>query len=399
MLHSARPHDRWARWTLVAQPGISVQRDNLPSLPNEIGGGWIGILSYELGHQLEPAAGPAHPSTWPALEFIRIDHGFLHDAQTGSWSVIGKPSRSLRDHLARPADRREFELEPLKAAIPADHCLDAVARTIEYIRAGDIFQANITQPLEGAMHGCPRALAACAFQHAQPWYGAYLELDDHRIVLSLSPELFLHHDASTRRLTTRPIKGTRPATIPSAELERSAKDRAELTMIVDLMRNDLGRVCEIGTVRVDDPRTIETHPTVHHGVATVSGMVQHGAAFNDVIRATFPAGSVTGAPKIRAMQIIRKLESSARGPYCGSIGWIGDDGGFTFNVAIRTLVLTRAGSDSWQVRYGVGGGIVADSDPARELEECHAKAAVLRQLTTQVQSREAQARPLSRHAF
>jgi para-aminobenzoate synthetase component 1 len=153
------------------------------------------------------------------------------------------------------------------------------------------------------------------------------------------------------------------------ELLESAKDQAELNMIIDLERNDLGRVCEIGSVRVTQPRTIEAHPTVYHGVATVEGRLRPDVDLLDLLRATFPGGSITGAPKIRAMEIIEELEPTRRGPYCGAIGYLSADGHIEFNIAIRTMIM-KAG----RVHVPVGGGIVADSDPADEYEETLVKA-------------------------
>jgi anthranilate/para-aminobenzoate synthase component I len=154
-----------------------------------------------------------------------------------------------------------------------------------------------------------------------------------------------------------------------AELLRSAKDQAELNMIIDLERNDLGRVCEIGSVKVTQPRTIEAHPTVYHGVATVEGRLRPDVGFLDLLRAAFPGGSITGAPKIRAMEIIEELEPTRRGPYCGAIGYLSADGHVEFNVAIRTMILKDG-----LVHVPVGGGIVADSEPADEYEETLVKA-------------------------
>ena len=153
------------------------------------------------------------------------------------------------------------------------------------------------------------------------------------------------------------------------ELRDSKKDQAELNMIVDLERNDLGRICQIGSVRVTNPRQIESHPTVYHGVATIEGTLRDDVNFVDLLRATFPGGSITGAPKIRAMQIIEELEPTRRGPYCGAIGFVGNDGHIEFNIAIRTMIATAG-----QVHIPVGAGIVADSQPAAEYEETLVKA-------------------------
>jgi anthranilate/para-aminobenzoate synthase component I len=198
-----------------------------------------------------------------------------------------------------------------------------------------------------------------------------LDYGDHPLI-SNSPELFLKVDAN-RKVTTRPIKGTRPRREGmEKELLDSIKDQAELNMIVDLERNDLGRVCEIGSVKVTNPREIETHPTVYHGVATIEGQLRNDVGLVELLRATFPGGSVTGAPKIRAMEIIEELEPVRRGPYCGAIGYISADGQMQFNIAIRTIVVTGA-----KAYVSVGGGIIADSNPKDEYEETLVKARAL----------------------
>jgi para-aminobenzoate synthetase component I len=206
--------------------------------------------------------------------------------------------------------------------------------------------------------------------------GAYYASDDYALVCN-SPELFLRvtpdRQTGGRQVVTRPIKGTRrrgPGM--GAELRDSRKDQAELNMIVDLERNDLGRVCEIGSVKVTEPRTIEEHPTVYHGAATIEGTLRSDVGLVDLLRATFPGGSITGAPKIRAMQIIDELEPARRGPYCGAIGYLSCDGHMQFNIAIRTMIIKGG-----QIHIPVGGGIVADSDPPAEYEETLVKAAAL----------------------
>ena len=248
----------------------------------------------------------------------------------------------------------------------------AVARAIEYIAAGDIFQVNLSQRFHVRTTLEPEAIYARA-QHRYPaWFGALLQYEDFSIVCN-SPELFLRtwQDESGRwRIVTRPIKGTRPRQSGmDRELLQSVKDQAELNMIVDLERNDLGRICQIGSVRVTEPRTIETHPTVYHGAATVEGMLRSGTGLVDVLAATFPGGSITGAPKIRAMQIIDELEPIRRGPYCGAIGLLDADGSIMLNMAIRIMIIR--GRDVW---IPVGGGIVADSTPEGEYDETLVKA-------------------------
>jgi anthranilate/para-aminobenzoate synthase component I len=278
----------------------------------------------------------------------------------------------LPHHLRRrdPAGRGEGEL---RSTFTRGRYLEAVARAIEYVAAGDVFQVNLSQRFSVPLGEHPAAVYARLRRQSPARYGACLAYDDFAI-LSNSPELFLRVDppdaTGKRRVVTRPIKGTRPRGEGMAQaLLASAKDQAELNMIVDLERNDLGRVCEVGSVRVTEPRSIEAHPTVYHGVATVEGVLRDDVTFVDLLRATFPGGSVTGAPKIRAMEVIEELEPVRRGPYCGAIGYLAGDGSVEFNVAIRTMVIKDG-----LAHVAVGGGIVADSEPAAEYEETLVKA-------------------------
>jgi anthranilate/para-aminobenzoate synthase component I len=278
----------------------------------------------------------------------------------------------LLDRL--PAADGRFDATGLRSSFTREQHEAAVARVIDYIAAGDIFQANLTQRFTADFHG-ERPLASRALFHrlaavSPAWYGAYLELTEGRALASTSPELFLEVDP-LRNVVTRPIKGTRPASVPAEELRRSAKDTAELNMIVDLLRNDIGRVCSYGSVKVPEPRTIESHPTVHHGVATVVGQLHETRDTIDLLRATMPGGSITGAPKVRAMEIIEELEPVRRGPYCGAIGYL-SAAETCLNIAIRTLAI-----DGGTVDFGVGGGIVADSVPAMEYQETLDKAAAM----------------------
>jgi len=224
-----------------------------------------------------------------------------------------------------------------------------------------------------------RELFARLAAAARPAHGFYLELPTGHVICSVSPELFLRYDAGTRRLVTEPMKGTRPIGTDPCELFESEKDRAELAMIVDLMRNDLGRVAAFGSVTVDIPRRIEPHGgSVLQATAGISARLREGLGFHDAIAAGFPPGSVTGAPKIRAMQIIDGLEPVRRGFYCGTLGAIEPDGSAVLSVAIRTaLVSAPDGRGVRTVDYHVGCGIVADSDPEAEWRESLDKAEVL----------------------
>lgn len=337
---------QWASRSLVASLGERIAVDNAADLPeffsriktapSPASSGWIGCLNYELGALLEPTSGPPR-ATAPFAELWRA--------------------------TAPPAPTREagaYDVAPLRSAGGQSAYLNAVERALEYIRAGDIYQVNLTHPLEASVTGDTRALAADVIQRTAAWFGAYIETPT-RTIISASPELLVRVTPD-RRIIARPIKGTRQLGAEDA-LRRSEKDAAELAMIVDLMRNDLGRVCALASVQVNEPRTLEPHAGVVHTTATISGRLHDDASREDILRAVFPAGSITGAPKIRAMQIINELEDQPRGVYCGSIAWLGDDGSMDLSVAIRTAQI-----ESGTLRFGIGAGIVAESEP--HLEWC-----------------------------
>jgi para-aminobenzoate synthetase component 1 len=280
------------------------------------------------------------------------------------WTATRKP-RETRSHA-----------QTLSSNFSRDAYVDAVERAIEYIAAGDVFQVNLAQRFTAALTEHPAQIYDRLKRQSPALYGAYLDHLDYALICN-SPELFLRVERDEeagqqgqRRITTRPIKGTRASGAGMAmQLRDSEKDQAELNMIIDLERNDLGRVCEIGSVRVTQPRVVEAHPTVLHTAATVEGLLRADVGFVDLLRATFPGGSITGAPKIRAMEIIEELEPHRRGPYCGAIGYLSGDGLIELNVAIRTMIV-RDGL----VHIPVGGGIVADSNPAAEYDETLVKA-------------------------
>jgi para-aminobenzoate synthetase component 1 len=253
--------------------------------------------------------------------------------------------------------------------------LDAVGRVREYIVAGDIFQANLSQRFQSGLSEPPFELYRRLRRHNPAPFAAYLDFEE-LAVLSASPERFLRLDQERRLVETRPIKGTRPRGLGPMHdaalgraLAESEKDRAENVMIVDLLRNDLSRVCRAGTVRVPELFALEHHPTVHHLVSTVLGELEPAADAFDLIRAAFPGGSITGAPKVRAMEIIAELEPTQRGVYCGSIGYISTTGAMDTSIVIRTCLALRG-----QVYFQAGGGIVADSDPELEYRETLDKA-------------------------
>jgi anthranilate/para-aminobenzoate synthase component I len=406
----------WSRWSVLAVAGAwqslphdatahtakawisSLQRQAVgeAALPGD--GGWILQLSYELGAALEPAthAVPRESDAWPLAQAAPIVAAAVHDARTGRWFRVGGSSADwprIESAIAAAEPTGAFELDAPTPCTSDAHYAALVARTVELIRAGDLFQANIARGWQAHGRGDARAFGLAALQASQARYGAWLESPAGHIA-SMSPELFLHVDRD-RRVVTRPIKGTRPAGADTREFLSSSKDAAELHMIVDLMRNDLARACRAGSVRVREARAAEPHATVLHGVAEVEGGLRPEANLADLLAATFPPGSITGAPKVRAMQVIRDLESFDRGPYCGAIGLMGADGTLALNVAIRTATL-RGSRASWRVRYAAGCGIVSDSDPAEEVRETHAKAAVLLRAAAHARpATDADARPLS----
>ena len=250
---------------------------------------------------------------------------------------------------------------------------------MDYIAAGDVFQVNLSQQFSARGSIVPLDLYLRLKKRSPAPFGAFLAWDDLAVV-SASPESF--YQTRGTAIVTRPIKGTRPrGSSPIddarqvAELAASPKDRAELTMIVDLERNDLGRVCRYGSVKVIDPLRVESFAQVHHLVATVEGRLWPGLGPIDVVRAMFPGGSITGAPKIRAMQIIDELEPTRRSLYTGAVGYFSRGGTSAFNIVIRTLFV-----EGDRVSYQVGGGIVADSGPLTEYHETLHKGRGLREV-------------------
>jgi para-aminobenzoate synthetase component 1 len=262
----------------------------------------------------------------------------------------------------------------LRSSFTHEAYVQAVARVRDYIVAGDIFQANLSQRFDAPILESPWTFYRRLRSHNAAPFAAFLDFPD-LTVLSASPERFLRVDPGGR-VETRPIKGTSPRGVgPEHDaalglaLSQSDKDRAENLMIVDLMRNDLSRVCAPGTVRVSELFALERYATVHHLVSTVVGDLAPGRDTFDLLRSTFPGGSITGAPKLRAMEIIAELEPSDRGVYCGSIGYWSLTGALDTSIAIRTAVVQGD-----RVYFNAGGGIVADSDPEREYRETLDKA-------------------------
>ena len=375
----------------VLRPGEDpfVALDEQPALPAgsgagdvRVGGGWVGWLGYGLGARVEqlPPSPPA-PIPRPDFSLAFYDHVLVHDGSRWWFEALWSDERDavLRDRLrvwrrrlgalAVLPERANAVLTPFRlTANGGSGHLEAVADCRRRIAAGELYEANLCVRLEARVAGDPLDLFARAVPVAQPRFGAYVDG-----VVCLSPERFLRR--AGREVRTEPIKGTRPRVGGEAvrkaafrELSASEKDAAEHVMIVDLMRNDLGRVCQYGSVRAEPPR-VEPHAGVWHLVSTVTGRLRDGVGDGELLRASFPPGSVTGAPKVQAMKVIAALEATRREVYTGAIGIASPLAGLDLNVAIRTFEI--AGKAIW---LGAGGAVVADSEPERELAEAFDKA-------------------------
>jgi para-aminobenzoate synthetase component 1 len=422
LLESARP-GRNARWTYLTADPVAVleapaagpdpfavarrllaRLDPTPVVPADAPpflGGLVGFLGYDLGHVLERLPSLAEDDQGlPPLRLALHDWVVAWDRRTGHAWLGGRALDGDGRRLARRLDEVHARLTTPAAGV-ADGGGSAeggeamrfrsslsraayeagVERVRDHIARGDLYQANLTRRLETPFAGEPWTLYRRLRTGDPSLFSAFLDLGPSqetgrpRALLSASPEPFLSLDAQGL-VATDPIKGTRPRGRDRAgdralacELLASAKDRAENVMIVDVLRNDLGRVCQPGTVRVPRLCRLERTAAVQHLVSTVTGRLSPGRDAFDLLVASFPGGSITGAPKIRAMEILEGLEPVRRGPYTGALGWIGPDGAMQTSILIRTFV-----ADGRRLTLHVGGGITWGSDPAAEWEETVAKA-------------------------
>jgi anthranilate synthase component 1 len=348
-------------------------------------GGWALFLGYELAQEIEPNLTlPRAPLPWQAFA-LRTPCALVHDLASGRVSAVAEAEATAA--LARiVADAHEaartapppdtLEVGRARDEDPAAY-LERVRRAKEYVRAGDVYQANLSRRWDVEIAGAGPGAAAALYGRlctANPAPFAALAQWRGLAILSSSPERLVR--VGGRRVDTRPIAGTRPRSRhpgsdrrEMSELAAHPKERAEHIMLIDLERNDLGRVCEAGTVRVDELMTIESYQHVHHIVSNVSGVLRPEVTPIGALRAVFPGGTITGCPKFRCMQIIAELEGEGRGAYTGSLGYLTRDGRLDLNILIRTMTLSGQ-----QLTFRAGAGIVADSDPERELEETRAKA-------------------------
>ncbi|MEN5038742.1 aminodeoxychorismate synthase component I [Stenotrophomonas sp. TWI1149] len=346
-------------------------------------GGWALMLDYELAGQIEDVlALPARADGLPAALALRCPAAVLHDRVLGQFHAVCETGQAallqtLQDDLAAAATLAPLPTWQPPVAIGEDapqRFTDGVGKVIDYLRAGDVFQVNLSRRWNAQFAGTlsPQALYA-QLRVANPAPFAGLFMAQGRAVVSSSPErlVSVHGDG----VQTRPIAGTRPRFAGDddaariQELVGHPKERAEHVMLIDLERNDLGRICAPGSVEVDELMTVESYAHVHHIVSNVRGRLREDVSPGQVIAATFPGGTITGCPKVRCMQIIAELEQTARGAYTGAFGWLNRDGDLDLNILIRTA---EVAADTASFRTGAG--IVVDSVADKELDETRAKA-------------------------
>jgi anthranilate synthase component 1 len=346
-------------------------------------GGWALFLGYELASEIEPTLDlPVDPQglpqavAWRCPAALVIDHALQRSflvAEAGAEALLARLQQLVENTATNPVAEPPRIAQLQEAA--ADDYLDAVRRALDYIAAGDVFQVNLSRRWCGRLvcEDPPGSLYAALRAHNPAPFAGLASLPDGSSIVSSSPERLVSRRGS--RLETRPIAGTRPREAGDDDAQRvneliaHPKERAEHIMLIDLERNDLGRVSRPGSVRVDALMEIESYAHVHHIESTVSGEARDAVGLAEVVRAVFPGGTITGCPKVRCMQIIAKLEGEGRGAYTGALGWLDRGGDFDLNILIRSVTLRGQA-----LSFRAGAGVVADSDPLRELAETRAKA-------------------------
>jgi anthranilate synthase component 1 len=376
-----------------ARPGLNFlqsldcwfKEDGNPEATGELPfcGGWFLYLAFEFAREIEPSLQLGAEPDWPLALATRVPAALVRDHETQrGWLVAESSHAAVLETMKADLVRTFGSRGPRGPAVenlteePEAAFLRSVARAKEYIYEGDVFQANLSRAWHGKLvEGHTPIDVYARLRHTNPGPFAGLAYIDGRWILSSSPERLVRV-SPTGRIDTRPIAGTRPRDEPDAAMqERRAellahpKERAEHIMLIDLERNDLGRVCKGGSVRVDEYMTVESYRHVHHIVSNVTGELRPDASPGDVIAAVFPGGTITGCPKVRCIEIIRELEQRPRGVYTGSMGYLNRDGSLDLNILIRTIACNGS-----RIRLDAGSGIVADSSARRELEETRAKA-------------------------
>jgi len=351
-------------------------------------GGWALFLAYELAGQVEPVLRlPPADGGLPAALALRCPAAVLRDHASGDCVAVAE---SGHEHLL-DAIAADLDAAPGLPALPPwtppsevredapRRFTDGVLRVLDYLAAGDVFQANISRGWQARFDRAPEPAALFArLREHNPAPFAGLFAGNGWAIASASPERLV--SVRGEQVETRPIAGTRPRVAGDDDASRirdlvgNPKERAEHVMLIDLERNDLGRVCVPGSVEVDELMTVESYAHVHHIVSNVRGRLRREATPGEVVRAVFPGGTITGCPKVRCMQVIAELEGQGRGAYTGAFGWLNRDGDLDLNILIRSAEIESGGGDGATMRFRTGAGIVADSDPGRELEETRAKA-------------------------
>jgi para-aminobenzoate synthetase/4-amino-4-deoxychorismate lyase len=339
-----------------------------------------GFFTYECGNCFEPKANlPSPPAGQPLAWFGIYERGYRFDHASGTFPD-GEPPQLARFRVADESPGEEPSVDAVFELSPEQYA-ERIAAIHEWIRAGDVYQLNFTAPYRLILHGSPASLYAKLRSRQPVQYGAFIHAQAGQRILSFSPELFFRVDTQDgkRRITTRPMKGTVARGRTTHEdreraewLRNDSKNRAENLMIVDLLRNDLGRLARFGTVRTENMFAVERYSTLWQMTSTVTGELRPEVGLSDIFRALFPCGSITGAPKVRAMQLLAQLEAQSRGVYTGAVGFFSPQR-TVFNVAIRTLVMNEN-----EGTMGVGSGIVIDSVADQEYSECQLKAQFLR---------------------
>ncbi len=364
-------------------------------------GGWVGYFGYELGRYIEKVPVTAVDDLqMPLIRLSFYDRVICYDNVEGVCWLIAlelgdegseekiaelegllEKSEGISVSVPEEGNLEGIDFSKVGCNIEKDYYAKAIKRIKKYIYDGEVYQVNFSQRFESNYKGEAIDLFGWENHFNPSGYAGYIDGGDFQIV-SASPEMFV--TIRDGAISTKPIKGTRKRIAETdstkakvneknfEELARSEKEQAELNMIIDLERNDLGRICEYGTIKVVQGRTIESYPTVFHAVATVEGRLRGEISFCDILRAMFPGGSITGAPKVSSMKIIDEAEPTERGVYTGSIGFIGIDGSVCLNIAIRTIIITKN-----KAYAQTGGGIVADSSAEAEWEETLTKARAL----------------------
>lgn len=369
------------RELVAALAALPVVADAAPlDTPLPFTGGWVFYLAYEVLHQFEPTVPAPHTDAFPLAALARIPAAILVDREQQQAYAVAETEAELQQLLQTLSSAPAWQAPALTMTAlsedPPQAFVEGVVKVQRYIREGDVFQVNLSRQWQATLAPQQQAIDVfAALRHANPApFSALWQFNPQQAIVSSSPERLVR--VRQGWADTRPIAGTHPRSSDpeqdaalKANMIGSLKERAEHVMLIDLERNDLGRICVPGTVEVDELMTVASYPFVHHIESNIRGRLQANINVLQLFRALFPGGTITGCPKVRCMQIIRELETTARGAYTGSLGYLNHDGRLDSNILIRTFMM-----EGHHLRFRAGAGIVADSDPERELQETRHKA-------------------------